>query len=682
MSHLHRFTARNAASIWQLEGRWLRARGTFRAPAAVQWITTSACDLTCAHCYSVAGRRHPDELDTTEALALVDELAALECRSLVLAGGEPLLRPDLERIVAYAHERGIGWSLHTHGGLVRRKRELFERFPPELVAVSLDGPRALHDAIRGRAGSFEGALDALAFLRDETATKQVVAGTTVTRRNADHIADLAPVVMASRAHVWGLHLFAPEGRGAEHTELLPTPGQLRRAASLVRRLRRLVDVDLDNEWGSAGDLDPFFRDQPFLCGAGRFTAVIAANGDIMPCTTTDRAEAEGNVRTHALRDVWRTGFARFREPGDAVCADGHDCWLQTRHGNSCRAAAFGIEPEPLLPADLPAPRGRGGLRAAALALLAVAAPVQAAPTGDFPSELDPVAWAGHNPHLFGEDGLRHDSGWTRLKELSLLRRPLQSDPVLPATTAMLAEAHGGDPKRLLAVLDEAEAAHVWDPWLAAQVWQRSSRVQGPPKDLVALYARVLRHVRVVDALVLAHAETGPVRYLPWRRKSAAPEGYKAMEVSPDLLAAAQKHFAVVDGGTWVREATVLLELTEGEATLWRDGKEQALEVGATVTLTRLDVVVLDGAMRHAEAGKVVHGRKAVTARDLPLFLHWEAGAYVKKKVEAALEGDRSAVDQLGAVLPVAHRAIRSGVARAPDAEGAPALRTLLALFEE
>jgi MoaA/NifB/PqqE/SkfB family radical SAM enzyme len=144
----------------------------------------------------------------------------------VIAGGELLLRKDIPEIVAYAAEQGLEWAMHTHGLHVPKFRSLLARHPPALAAISLDGERELHDLFRGRRGSFDGALAAIRLLK-EVGCREVVAGTTVTRRSADRVADMFPVVAASGADSWGLHLFAPEGRGAEHLALFPTPEQLR-----------------------------------------------------------------------------------------------------------------------------------------------------------------------------------------------------------------------------------------------------------------------------------------------------------------------------------------------------------------------------------------------------------------------------------------------------------------------
>jgi radical SAM protein with 4Fe4S-binding SPASM domain len=338
MGLLHRLFARRSPEVWQTEARLLHRLGYVHPPEAVQWVSTSACDLSCPHCYSNAGRKARGELTTAEAQTLlIDELVKLDRPTFVIAGGETLLRRDFAELVAYAHGRGVPWAIHTHGGRVEQLLAVFERFPPVMAAVSLDGPREYHDAFRGKAGSFDAALRAIAALK-RTGCGEVVAGTTVTRANADLLADLLPTVLASGADSWGLHLMTPEGRGAEHPELLATPAQLRRVAAFARRARALLHVELDNEWGSAGADDAFYRDGPFLCGAGRFSCVVSATGEVMPCTTTDHGESQGSVRDRPLSAIWADRFAAFRGPGDPIKSDCGDCWLQTRHGHSCRPA--------------------------------------------------------------------------------------------------------------------------------------------------------------------------------------------------------------------------------------------------------------------------------------------------------------------------------------------------------
>ncbi len=338
MGILHRLFGRRTAEVWRAENRLLHRFGYVHPPEAVQWISTSVCDLACPHCYSNAGKKTQGELSTDEARRLiVDEMVRLNRPVLVVAGGETLLRKDFDEVIAYAHQRSVPWAIHTHGGRVEQHLGTFERYPPVMAAISLDGPREYHDAFRGKIGSFDAALRAMKALKS-IGVREVVAGTTINRQNADLLADMVPDVFASGADSWGFHLMTPEGRASEHAELIPTPNQLRRVASFGRRLRGLFHVELDNEWGSAGRDDCFYRDDPFSCGAGRVSCVISATGEVMPCTTTDQAESQGNVRDRRLSEIWANGFGQFRSVGPGIEADCDDCWLQTRHGQSCRPA--------------------------------------------------------------------------------------------------------------------------------------------------------------------------------------------------------------------------------------------------------------------------------------------------------------------------------------------------------
>lgn len=338
MGILHRLVGSRTRDVWRIEAKLLARLGYVQPPVAVQWISTSMCDLSCPHCYSHAGKKTAGELTTDEAKTLiVDQLVKLGRPSFVIAGGETLLRKDFPEIIAYAHQRGVPWAIHTHGGKVEQFHDVFAQHPPAMAAISVDGPREYHDQFRGKEGSFDAALRAIRTLK-QIGVPEVVAGTTINRENADLLADMAPTILASGADSWGFHLITPEGRANEHQDLLPTMRQLRRAAAFARRLRAFFHIELDNEWGSAGRDDCFYRNVTFTCGAGRISCVIAATGEVMPCTTTDHRESQGNIRERSLYDLWAEGFKHFRTEGNGIASDCDDCWLQTRHQHSCRSA--------------------------------------------------------------------------------------------------------------------------------------------------------------------------------------------------------------------------------------------------------------------------------------------------------------------------------------------------------
>jgi AdoMet-dependent heme synthase len=79
------------------------------APRRVYWEVTRACNLACRHCRAAAVKfRHPDELNATEGLHLLERLAAFGDPKphVVLTGGDPLKRRDLWTLIVAAQALG------------------------------------------------------------------------------------------------------------------------------------------------------------------------------------------------------------------------------------------------------------------------------------------------------------------------------------------------------------------------------------------------------------------------------------------------------------------------------------------------------------------------------------------------------------------------------------------------
>jgi radical SAM protein with 4Fe4S-binding SPASM domain len=326
---------------------FFREHNHTRVPVLVQWMVTLDCPLSCPHCLC-GGARSGDALTIAEAGTLLDEIASLGVRELLLTGGEPLARADLPRILDMMRERSIRWSLNTAvrpGPAALRAMTLH---PPSFVAVSLDGPEPFHDRFRGRAGAFRESLEALAIYSDLTAG-HAAAGTTVNALNFPLLEQTLAIVMRSRASSWGLHLTFPEGRARRARELFLTRRQLRRLLSFVEAKRRVFPVVLADEIGFCGEWEPAVRQAPFFCGAGRAQCVVLADGEVVPCSTVDARESAGNVRERPLADIWRDGFARIRDfvpMGKCrgceylpACSGG--CWLMRRHGTHCHRDVWG-----------------------------------------------------------------------------------------------------------------------------------------------------------------------------------------------------------------------------------------------------------------------------------------------------------------------------------------------------
>jgi radical SAM protein with 4Fe4S-binding SPASM domain len=209
------------------------------SPRLVFWEATGGCNLRCVHCRREWDCAPPDELSTDEAKRLViDPIARARWGSiLVFSGGEPLMRPDLFELLAYARSSGVTSALATNATLV--DSTVASRLAAEgvsRVSVSIDGAdAATHDAFRGIEGSFERALAGIRALRKAGIEVQInVTFTKQNRDDAPRVLDLVREVDAVALHVF---LLVPVGCGVD------LPESIRLEAGEVEKLLTYFDAE-------------------------------------------------------------------------------------------------------------------------------------------------------------------------------------------------------------------------------------------------------------------------------------------------------------------------------------------------------------------------------------------------------------------------------------------------------
>ncbi|MFP3899359.1 MAG: adenosyl-hopene transferase HpnH [Acidimicrobiia bacterium] len=129
-------------------------------PLIVELEPLFACNLACAGCGKI---QHPTEVlrkrvGVEEAVAAMEECGA---PMVSIAGGEPLLHPEIDRMVAELTARKTFVYLCTNGVLMRRKLDRFTPSPYFSWAVHVDGLRERHDASVCRDGVFDEAVAAI-----------------------------------------------------------------------------------------------------------------------------------------------------------------------------------------------------------------------------------------------------------------------------------------------------------------------------------------------------------------------------------------------------------------------------------------------------------------------------------------------------------------------------------------
>ena len=188
-----------------------------QAPFLAIWEVTRACSLACVHCRASAQDvRDPLELSLSEGKRLIDEVAALGTPLMVLTGGDPLQRDDLEDLIRYGRSAGLTMATIPAATprLTRDRVFALRDAGVHQLALSLDGATAqAHDAFRRVEGTFAKVMEASAWIREAGVPLQF--NTVVGAWNLDAFDALAQTVADQGAVFWEVFFLVPTGRGAD-----------------------------------------------------------------------------------------------------------------------------------------------------------------------------------------------------------------------------------------------------------------------------------------------------------------------------------------------------------------------------------------------------------------------------------------------------------------------------------
>jgi hopanoid biosynthesis associated radical SAM protein HpnH len=136
----------------------LRRRDRF--PLVVELEPLFACNLACAGCGKIQYPPHilKMRMSVEQAVAAVEESGA---PVVSIAGGEPLIHPEIHRIVEELVRRKKFVYLCTNALLMKKKLHLFRPSPYFAWAVHIDGLRERHDQSVCQEGVFDVAVEAI-----------------------------------------------------------------------------------------------------------------------------------------------------------------------------------------------------------------------------------------------------------------------------------------------------------------------------------------------------------------------------------------------------------------------------------------------------------------------------------------------------------------------------------------
>lgn len=210
---------------------------------------TLRCNLRCRHCYSTSSPGAKPGLSGARILPYLDYLKREHGYNVLsVSGGEPLLYPELPELLAAAHEIGYHTQLVSNGMLLGSRRAQRVLDHTDSLAVSIDGDRELHNALRDSPDAYDRTLEGLAVLRDRGANFGLIH--TLTKRSWRLLPELVALAHAYGAGLLQLHTLEAAGRAVSAVDpgLYLDQGDLHRVfllTTVIRQTETALKVQLD-----------------------------------------------------------------------------------------------------------------------------------------------------------------------------------------------------------------------------------------------------------------------------------------------------------------------------------------------------------------------------------------------------------------------------------------------------
>jgi pyrroloquinoline quinone biosynthesis protein E len=303
---------------------------------------TYKCPLHCAFCYNPTDfARTTEELDTGDWLRVLREARALGAVQLGLSGGEPLIRDDLELIVAEAHQLGFYINLITSGvGLNDARLHALKKAGLDHIQLSFqDSTRQMNDFLSStRTFELKSKVAALIKQYDYPMVLNVV----LHRLNIDHVEEILEMALKLGADYVELANTQYYGWAWHNREqLLPSRDQVERAEQTMRRFRERVGRQMQIYFV----VPDYFERRPKPCmnGLGSIFLTIAPDGTALPCHAARMLPGLDfpNVGRASIREIWyeSESFNHFR--GDAWMKEPcRSCPEKVRDFGGCRCQAY------------------------------------------------------------------------------------------------------------------------------------------------------------------------------------------------------------------------------------------------------------------------------------------------------------------------------------------------------
>jgi MoaA/NifB/PqqE/SkfB family radical SAM enzyme len=276
------------------------AHGRRSAPLSAHLCITARCMYRCAHCGATTPDRRT-ELTKHQWIDVIAQLQDLGLAYVGFSGGEPLLRDDLEEIIASVDQRSTTLMFTNGYGYTLPRARAIKEAGLFYSAISLDSPYPEeHNRVRRNAEAFDRAIEAIHNSREAglyTMISAVVFRRDLCERRLD---DLYRLAEQHGVHEVRIHQPIPRGE-------LTDPEMADQIVWKTEDVDRWLDMqEAANRANHGLKVSSFpYTEGPrkFGCNAGLLHLYISATGDVWPCDFLPLTF--GNVLREDVGDIYR-----------------------------------------------------------------------------------------------------------------------------------------------------------------------------------------------------------------------------------------------------------------------------------------------------------------------------------------------------------------------------------------
>ncbi|NDV82173.1 TIGR04133 family radical SAM/SPASM protein [Bacteroides sp. 51] len=281
------------------------------------WECTLKCNINCKHCGSdCKSIPHCKDMPAEDFLRVIDSITPHvnpHNLSIIITGGEPLVRNDLEKVGLELYRRGYPWGIVSNGLLLTRERlDKLMAAGLHAITISLDGFEEDHNWLRGHSNSYLRASEAIKMLVHEPELEWDVV-TCVNRRNYHSLPEMKKYLYKIGVRNWRVFTIFPIGRAAQHPEFQLTNEEFTGLMEFIKDTRKEKSIDLQYACeGFLGKYEGEVREHFYSCIAGINVASILSDGSISACLSVRSDYHQGNIYQDDFMDIWNNRFQVYR----------------------------------------------------------------------------------------------------------------------------------------------------------------------------------------------------------------------------------------------------------------------------------------------------------------------------------------------------------------------------------